>query len=80
VALSDRDRSLLDFEARWGAHSGEKEEAVREELSLSPARYYQLLGRVIDSPDAVSHDPLLVHRLRRMRAAAERSRADRAAM
>lgn len=80
MALSDRNRSILDFEARWGAHSGAKEEAVRAELSLSPARYYQLLGRIIDSPDAVSHDPMLVHRLRRMRAAAERSRAERAAM
>ncbi|SDQ87879.1 DUF3263 domain-containing protein [Microbacterium sp. cf332] len=80
MALSDRDRSLLEFEARWGAHSGAKEEAVRAELSLSPARYYQLLGRVIESTDALSYDPMLVHRLRRMRAAAERSRTDRAAM
>ena len=69
VPLSDRDRVLLDFEARWGAHGAAKEEAVRAELSLTPARYYQLLGRLVDDADALAYDPMLVHRLRRMREA-----------
>lgn len=80
MALSERDRELLDFEGRWSAHSGAKEEAVREELSLTPARYYQLLARLIDSAEAVAYDPMLVHRLRRRRAAGRRAGADRAAM
>lgn len=80
MPLSDRDRSLLDFEARWTGHSGAKEEAVRAELSLTPARYYQLLGRLIDSAEAVAYDPLLVHRLRRLRASGRRAGAGRAAM
>lgn len=72
--LSDLDRALLEFEARWPGHVGAKEEAVRAELDLAPARYYQLLGRLIDREDALAHDPLLVGGLRRAR---DRRRAER---
>ncbi len=65
--LTDRDRGILAFEARWARHAGAKEEAIRQELRLTPARYYQLLGRLIDTSAALEHDPLLVKRLRRMR-------------
>ncbi|MFS0868026.1 DUF3263 domain-containing protein [Microbacterium sp. 179-B 1A2 NHS] len=78
MPLSDRDRALLDFESRWNAHSGAKEEAVRSELELTPARYYQLLGRLVDTADAVAYDPVLVHRLRRLRDEQERARRGRA--
>ncbi len=80
MALSERDRSLLDFEAQWSGHSGAKEEAVRGQLALTPARYYQLLGRLVDSADALAYDPMLVHRLRRLRAAGRRAGDGRAAM
>jgi hypothetical protein len=78
VPLSDRDRALLDFEGRWTAHSGAKEEAVRAELSLTPARYYQLLGRLVETADAVAYDPILVHRLRRVGDAHDRTNRARA--
>lgn len=58
---------ILDFEGRWGQHGALKEEAVRQELGLTPARYYQLLERLLDHPDAVAYAPMLVHRLRRLR-------------
>lgn len=67
MPLHDRDRTILAFEARWQRHAGVKEEAIRTELGMAPARYYQLLGRIVDSPDALAHDPLLVNRLRRIR-------------
>lgn len=67
MALDDQERAILEFEARWTRHTGAKEEAVRSELGLAPARYYQLLGRLIDTSDALAHDPLLVKRLRRAR-------------
>lgn len=67
MALDDRERAILAFEGRWARHTGAKEEAVRSELGLAPARYYQLLGRLIDTADALEHDPLLVKRLRRAR-------------
>ncbi|MGV9194627.1 DUF3263 domain-containing protein [Microbacterium sp. MC2] len=75
MPLSDRDRALLDFEARWQRHDAEKEEAVRTELGLTPARYYQLLSRLLDAADAVAYDPMLVHRLRRLRDSRERARS-----
>lgn len=74
VTLSDRDRAVLDFESRWEGHGAAKEEAIRRELALTPARYYQLLERVIDAPDAVRHDAMLVHRLRRVRDARRHER------
>lgn len=77
MALTDRDRAFLAFEAEWRRHGGAKEEAIRSEFDLSPARYYQLLGRLIDSPDAIAHDPMLVRRLRRARDAAAADRSAR---
>ncbi len=75
MPLSDRDRALLDFESRWNGHSAAKEEAIRRELTLTPARFYQLLERVIDQPDAAEYDAMLVHRLRRLREARARTGA-----
>ncbi len=80
MALSDRDRSLLEFESRFPVHGAVKEEALRSELAMTPARYYQLLGRLIDTGDALAFDPLLVHRLRRLRDERARVRTARAAM
>nr|WP_206687551.1 DUF3263 domain-containing protein [Microbacterium yannicii] len=77
--MTDRDRALLDFEVEWRRHAGAKEEAIRAELGISPARYYQLLGRLIDTTEAQEHDPMLVKRLRRLRDARVHERAARAA-
>jgi hypothetical protein len=66
--LSDRDAQLLAFESREWRNPGTKEQGIRLELGMSAARYYQLLNALIDSPAAARYDPLLVSRLRRMRA------------
>ncbi|MEP6980092.1 MAG: DUF3263 domain-containing protein, partial [Nakamurella sp.] len=44
---------------------------------LSPTRYYQLLNEVIDKPAALVADPLLVRRLRRLRASRQKARSAR---
>ncbi len=75
--LPARHVRVLEFEREWWRHAGAKEEAIRSEFSLSPARYYQLLNVVIDSPDAVRYDPMLVRRLQRAREARTRARAAR---
>jgi hypothetical protein len=77
MALSERDRAILAFEAEWRRHGGAKEDAIRAELGLAPARYYQLLGRLIDGVDALEHDPMLVKRLRRIREARRREHLER---
>ena len=78
MPLTDRERALLDFEAAWRRHAGAKEEAIRAELELSPARYYQLLGRLLETAEALEYDPMLVKRLRRIRDAREQARLARA--
>jgi hypothetical protein len=75
--LSERDRAILDFEREWWRYAGEKEKAVRERFDVSPTRYYQLLNRIIDDELAVAYDPMLVKRLRRLRAQRQRQRAAR---
>ena len=80
MPLDDRDLAILAFEAEWRRHAGAKEEAIRSELGLSPARYYQLLGRLIATAEAQAHDPMLVKRLRRLRDARTAARVSRAAV
>jgi len=75
--LSERDMAILAFERTWWRHAGAKEEAIREEFSISAARYYQLLGALIDQPAALIHDPMLVKRLLRLRDARIARRAAR---
>ncbi|MCX4675275.1 DUF3263 domain-containing protein [Streptomyces sp. NBC_01433] len=66
-ALSDRDRGLLALERRSWAGPGAKERAIREELGISPVRYYQLLNALIEDRRALAEDPITVNRLRRIR-------------
>ncbi|MBC7443334.1 MAG: DUF3263 domain-containing protein [Ramlibacter sp.] len=75
--LSARDLAILAFEGRWWTQAGAKEQAIRAEFDYSAARYYQVLGVLIDSPTALAHDPMLVKRLQRMRDAREQARARR---
>jgi len=72
TALSERDRQILDFERESWKLTAPKDRAIRERFSFSAARYHQLLNRVIDRPEAVAHDPMLVRRLRRLRDARRR--------
>lgn len=67
-ALAARDQQILEFERRWWRRPGAKEQAIRDTFGLSPTRYYQLLNRLLDEPAALAQDPLLVGRLRRLRA------------
>jgi hypothetical protein len=76
VALTDRDRAILDFERGWWLLPSSKGDAIRDRLDLSPTRYYQLLSRLIDDPAAQAHDPLVVLRLRRARAQRRRARVE----
>lgn len=77
AALSDRDRRILEFERQWWKYAGAKEQAIRDLFDMSPTRYYQILNNLIDTPQALAVDPMLVKRLRRMRAARQRARSAR---
>ncbi len=77
MQLTDRDRAILDFERSWWNESGPKEALIRERFELSATRYYQILNGLIDDPEALAADPMLVKRLRRMRSTRQRARSAR---
>jgi hypothetical protein len=78
VELDARARAVLDFERDWTRHAGAKEEAIRQAFGLSATRYYQLLGALLETREALAYDPLLVGRLLRLRETRAASRAARA--
>ena len=75
--LSDREQQVLAFERQWWKYAGAKEQAIRELFDMSATRYYQVLNALIDRPEAMVFDPMLVKRLRRLRAARQRARSAR---
>ncbi|WP_431927830.1 DUF3263 domain-containing protein [Micromonospora wenchangensis] len=72
--LTERERSILAFEQQWWRHAGAKEQAIRDTFGLSATRYYQLLNALLDRPAALAAEPLLIGRLRRLRASRARNR------
>jgi Protein of unknown function (DUF3263) len=75
--LSERDLRVLEFERQWWKYAGAKEQAIRDLFDMSATRYYQVLNGLIDRPEALSIDPMLVKRLRRLRASRQRARSAR---
>ncbi|MFP3578851.1 DUF3263 domain-containing protein [Arthrobacter sp. SIMBA_036] len=75
--LSERDQQMLSLERQWWKYSGAKEQAIRELFDLSATHYYQILNALIDTEDALAHDPMLVKRLRRLRTSRQRARTAR---
>jgi hypothetical protein len=75
--LNRRDREILAFERQWWKYAGAKEQAIRELFDMSTTRYYQVLNTLIDTPAALAADPMLVKRLRRLRASRQRQRSAR---
>ena len=75
--LSERDREIIAFERQWWKYAGAKEQAIRDLFDMSATRYYQVLNSLIDSPAALEADPMLIKRLRRLRASRQRARSAR---
>jgi hypothetical protein len=74
LELDDRARGILDFERGWWLNNGPKDREIREMFQISSARYHQELNRLIDRPEALAYDPMLVRRLRRLREERRRRR------
>jgi hypothetical protein len=71
--LLPREAEMLAFERQWWKFAGAKDQAIRELFDMSATRYYQVLNTLIDRPEALAQDPMLVKRLRRTREARRRS-------
>ncbi len=75
--LGEREREILAFERQWWKYPGAKEQTIRELFDMSATRYYQTLNVLMDNPEALAFDPMLVKRLRRLRASRQRARSAR---
>ncbi|ORI21403.1 DUF3263 domain-containing protein [Rhodococcus sp. 1168] len=75
--LTRREHAILSFERQWWKYAGAKEEAIKELFSMSATRYYQVLNALVDRPESLAADPMLVKRLRRLRASRQKARAAR---
>ena len=56
--------TLLAFERSHPRHDGAKEETIRAELELTPARYYVLLARAARSLEGMRADAITARRVR----------------
>lgn len=76
MALTDRQQAILEFERTWWTMDGEKEVLIRRRFACAPETYYEELNQVLEDPDALSVDPLVVRRLMRLRDRRLRARID----
>ena len=80
--MNEREQAILEFERSWEHRGGQsgvgvKEDAIRATFRISPARYYQLLGALLNNPEALAADPMLIGRLTRLRDARRTARRGR---
>ena len=78
MELTERDRAILDFERSWWHETGPKEALIQERFELSASRYYEILGELLENPEAYNYDPLGVRRLHRLRDRRRRARQETA--
>jgi hypothetical protein len=76
--LSEGDRAILAFEEANWVHTGRKQNDIRKQFGISTPRYYQLLGELVQKPDAVKAFPQVTKRMLERREAHERAAARRA--
>jgi hypothetical protein len=74
VTLTDHEQAILDFERTWWTLDGVKEVLIEQRLGMSSSSYYRVLNELLDRPEALEHDPLVVRRLRRLRDRRRRAR------
>ena len=75
--LTERELEILSFEMHWWRYGVGKDAAIREHLGISSLHYHQTVNALLDRPEALAHDPLLVRRLRRLRMARQSRRSSR---
>ena len=75
--LGIQEQQMLALERAWWKYAGAKEQAIKDLFGMSATRYYQVLNALIDTEEALAHDPMLVKRLRRLRTTRQRARTAR---
>lgn len=75
--LTEDQKAIIDFAARWWKYAGAQEQAIRDDFEISGTRFWQLLNELLDEPAALAYDPVTINRYRRMRDQRARARSMR---
>ena len=76
AALTERQRAIITFERSWWNEEEARDTVIRARFACSSEDYYRELNELLDSPAALSFDPLVVRRLQRQRERRRRARLD----
>ena len=71
---TERERDVLDYERTWWTLEDPRDELIRARFACTPEAFARELAALVDSSDALAHDPLVVLRLRRQQDRARRAR------
>ena len=67
MGLTERQKSIIEFERTAWQTDISKETAIRHLFTISPSRYYQIRDELIDLPEAMKFDPMVIRRLQKQR-------------
>lgn len=72
--ISERHQAMLEFERSFWTFDEPKETLIRARFQCSADEYYAELNELLEQPEALAHDPLMVRRLQRQRVRRRRER------
>lgn len=75
MTLPIRHRMALRLAGATYRYEGAREADALEMLGYTPTRFRQVIGRLLDDPQAMAEEPTVVGRLRRLREVRRRARA-----
>lgn len=61
------ERAIFDIEREYPKYDGVKDDVIRRRLDMSPFNYFQILNRLMNTPEAMEHEPQIIGRLQRVR-------------
>jgi hypothetical protein len=74
--ITERQQAMLEFERTFWTYDDPKETVIRARFQCSADEYYAELNELLDLPEAIRHDPLVVRRLQRQRLRRRRERRE----
>jgi hypothetical protein len=76
AVITERQQAMLEFERTFWTYDDPKETVIRARFQCSADEYYAELNELLELPEALDHDPLVVRRLQRQRLRRRRERLD----
>lgn len=75
TTLTEQDLAVLALEKAWWLRPGSKEQAIYDAFGWTPTAYYRRLNTLVDRQEALAAEPVVVKRLRELRARRARARS-----